>query len=169
MSLSSSLTTIRYYTAADPYFYGVDNRPLSDIEQSTITIANYIDTGIFTSPLTSSSSTAGIGYAVGAGGSQTQLTSKATGVTLSKVTGQITMNNAALNAATSVSFTLTNTTIAATDILECKHVSAGTAGAYTVTAFPGASSATITVRNVSAGSLSEAIVLAFAVIKAVIT
>jgi hypothetical protein len=49
--------------------------------------------------LTSISSTGGIGYATGAGGPVTQLTSKSTGVTLGKVAGQITMNGAALAAA----------------------------------------------------------------------
>lgn len=114
-----------------------------------------------------SSGTAGIGYNTGAGGTVTQATSKATGVTLSKTTGQITMNNAALAAATVVSFTLTNTTIAATDMVLVQHISAGTLGAYSCTATPGAGSATVYVTNRSAGSLSEAIVLQFVVIKAV--
>jgi hypothetical protein len=59
--------------------------------------------------------TGSLGFATGAGGTQTQLTNKATGVTLSKAHGAITMNGAALAAATIVSHTLTNTTIAATD------------------------------------------------------
>lgn len=167
MSLSSSLTTIRYYTSADPYVFGVDNRPLSDLEQSTITIANYIDTGIFASPLTSSSASGGIGYATGAGGTVTQTTSKSTTVALNKVTGQITMNNASLAAGTTVSFTFTNTSIAATDIISVWHTSAGTLGSYTATATPASGSATIFVRNISGGALAEAIVLSFAVIKSV--
>jgi hypothetical protein len=109
----------------------------------------------------------GIGYGTGAGGTVTQATSKTTGVTLSKVTGQITMNNAALTADTTVSFTLTNTTIAATDMILVQHISAGTVGAYVCSAAPAAGSATVYVRNVTAGSLSEAIVLQFAIIKAV--
>lgn len=113
------------------------------------------------------SSGGGIGYGTGAGGTVTQATSKATGVTLSKVTGQITMNAAALAANTTVSFVLTNTTIAATDMVLVQHISGGTVGAYVCSAAPAAGSATVYVRNVTAGSLSEAIVLQFIVIKAV--
>jgi hypothetical protein len=107
------------------------------------------------------------GYATGSGGTVTQLTSKATGVTLSKSTGQITLNAAALAADTTVSFTLTNTVIEAGDILIMNHISAGTAGSYLLNAQSAAGSASINVRNITTGSLSEAIVIAFAVIKAV--
>lgn len=107
------------------------------------------------------------GYVTGEGGTVTQATSKSTGVTLSKRCGQITLNGAALAANTTVSFTLTNSTIAATDLLVLNHVSAGTAGAYLLNAQAAAGSASINVRNITAGSLSEAIVIGFAVIKAV--
>ena len=107
------------------------------------------------------------GYATGSGGVVTQLTSKATGVTLDKSTGQITLNAAALAASTTVSFTLTNTLIEAGDILVMNHISGGTAGSYLLNAQSAAGSASINVRNISLGSLSEAIVIAFAVIKAV--
>jgi hypothetical protein len=107
------------------------------------------------------------GYITGEGGTVTQGTSKATAVTLSKKCGQITMHDASLAAATTVSFTLTNTTIAATDLLVLNHVSGGTAGSYLLNAQCGAGSASINVRNITAGSLGEAIVIGFAVIKAV--
>jgi hypothetical protein len=107
------------------------------------------------------------GYATGAGGVVTQLTSKATGVTLSKSTGQITLDAAALAASTTVSFALTNTVIEAGDILVMNHISGGTAGSYLLNAQSSAGAASINVRNISLGSLSEAIVIAFAVIKAV--
>jgi len=107
------------------------------------------------------------GYATGSGGTVTQTISKATGVTLSKSNGQITLNNAALAASTTVSFTLTNTVIEAGDILVMNHISGGTAGSYLLNAQSAAGSASINVRNISLGSLSEAIVIAFAVIKAV--
>lgn len=113
------------------------------------------------------SSTGKHGYATGSGGTVTQATSKATGVTLSKSTGQITLNNAALAADTTVSFTLTNTVIEAGDILIMNHISAGTAGSYLLNAQSAAGTASINIRNITAGSLSEAIVIAFAVIKAV--
>lgn len=108
-----------------------------------------------------------IGYAPGAGigGTVTQLTSKSTGVTLNKLTGEITMNNAALAAATIVSFVLTDSAIAATDIMILNHVSGGTLGSYGLNAACAAGSATIYVRNNSAASLSEALVLGFALVK----
>ena len=108
------------------------------------------------------------GYITGEGGTVAQATSKATAVTLNKKCGQITMNAAALAAATTVTFVLTNSTIAATDLLVLNHVSGGTAGAYLLNAQAAAGSVSINVRNVTAGSLSEAIVIGFAVIKAVI-
>lgn len=108
-----------------------------------------------------------LGYTTGAGGTVTQATNKSTGVTLSKSSGAITMNNASLAAATIVSFTLTNTLIAATDVLVLNHISGGTVGSYTLNAQCAAGSATINVRNNTAGSLGEAVVIQFALIKGV--
>ena len=71
-----------------------------------------------------------------------------------------------LAADTTVSFTLTNSEIAATDVLILNHASGGTAGAYTLNAQCGAGSALINVRNVTAGALAQAIGLRFAVVKA---
>lgn len=120
-----------------------------------------------TSSIKSSSATAGVGYATGAGGTVSQATSKATGVTLSKVCGAITMDAANLAAATIVSFVLTNTAIAATDVLVLNHISGGTVGSYTLNAQCAAGSATINVRNNTAGGLAEAIVIQFVVVKGV--
>jgi len=108
------------------------------------------------------------GYITGEGGTVTQATSKATAVTLNKKCGQITMNAASLAADTTVTFTLTNSTIAATDLLVLNHDAGGTAGSYLLNAQCGAGSVAINVRNVTAGALAEAIVIGFAVIKAVI-
>jgi hypothetical protein len=156
---------------------------------TTPTITNpTVSTGTFTSPalvtpvigaatgtsLTTTDSqlvsgTGKQGYATGSGGtaSQGSGSGKATGVTLSKSCGSITMDAANLNTATTVSFTLTNTVIEAGDILVMNHLSGGTAGAYTLNAQCAAGSASINVRNVTAGNLAEAIVIRFAVIKAV--
>jgi hypothetical protein len=109
------------------------------------------------------------GYAAGAGGTVTQATNKSTGATLNTRCGTITMNGAELAADTTVSFTLTNSQIAATDVVVLNHASAGTAGAYTLNAQAAAGSASINVRNVTGGALSEAIVIRFAVIKATTT
>ena len=56
-----------------------------------------------------SSGTAGVGYATGAGGAVTQITSRTTGVTLDKTTGSITLVRAA-GSPTLASFTVTNST-----------------------------------------------------------
>jgi len=111
---------------------------------------------------------AAVGYSTGTGGTVTQATDKSTGVTLNKRCGQITMNAAALAAAAEVSFTLTNSVIAATDVVMVSIASGATAGAYSVQCdATAAGSCRISVGNRNAGSLSEAIVLNFVVIKAV--
>ena len=82
-----------------------------------------------TAGVTSSGAGNGVGYTTGAG----QATSKSTGVTLSKPCGQITTNAAALAAATSVGLTLTNSVIAATDVVAVSISSATTVDSYQVT------------------------------------
>ncbi len=111
--------------------------------------------------------TTGLGFYVGAGGPVTQATSKATAFTLSNMTGAITTAADALNAATIVSATWTNTLIAATDVVAVSHKSGGTVGAYTINVASGAGTATLTLRNNTAGNLSEALVISFVVIKGV--
>jgi hypothetical protein len=146
---------------------GAGNTPL-DLSAGALTAgATTVTSVASTGAVTSSSATAGIGYATGAGGTVTQASNKTTGVTLNKNTGRITLHNATLNANTTVSFVLTSSAIAANDLLVLNHVSGGTAGAYTLNAQAAAGSASINVRNVTSGNLGEAIVIGFAVIKAV--
>lgn len=107
-----------------------------------------------------------VGYNAGAGGTVAQTGNKSTGVTLNKPSGEITMQSTALGADTSVSFTLTNSTIAAKDLLLLNIVGGVvTPGTYNLDANCAAGSAVITVRNITVGSLSEAIVLRYAVIR----
>lgn len=87
-----------------------------------VSIGDTVDPGAgsltATAAIKSKGATQGVGYATGAGGTITQITSRATGVTLSKVAGDITLLaavNAATSAATAVTITVTNTTVAATD------------------------------------------------------
>jgi len=109
-----------------------------------------------------------LGYTTGSGGTVTQSSSKTTGVTLNKINGEIVMNAAALADDATAAFTLTNSTISATDVVIVNVASVGTAGAYQVTVGAvAAGSCSISILNVSGGSLSEAIKLNFAVIKAV--
>jgi len=106
-----------------------------------------------------------LGYTAEASGTVTQLTSKSTGVTLNKSAGQITMNNAELANATNVTFTLTNSTVSAKDVVILSVSSGATAGAYNCWISGKATgSCTITLRNLSGGALSEAVVINFAVI-----
>ena len=110
------------------------------------------------------------GYPVGTGGSVTQLTSKSTGVTLNKPSGQITMNAATLDRNTGVTFTLTNSFIAATDVVVLNIASGATPSSYTATVDAvAAGSCAIQIHNHSTGvDYSDAVVLSFAVIKGVI-
>jgi hypothetical protein len=121
------------------------------------------------SSIRSTSASGGVGYATGAGGAETQLTSKSTTVVLNKICGTITMHNATLAHQTPVAFTLTNSAIEATDVVAVCVKSGGTAGAYLVSAGAvAAGSCSITLFNCqTSGNLSEAVVLQFAVIKAV--
>jgi len=103
-----------------------------------------------------------IGYALGSGGEVTQLTSKTTGVTLNKPSGQITMAGNEMTSGEVASFTLTNSRIAInmTPVVTIK--SGATAGAYILQVdAAGSGSCVISVRNMSGGPLSEAIVLQF--------
>jgi hypothetical protein len=113
-----------------------------------------------------STSTGKIGYS--AGGVVTQATNKSTGVTLNTVAGEITTSNATLNGDASVTFALTNSTIANTDVMIINHVSGGTLGRYTFTPSCMNGSATITIHNVvggGGGAEGAALVLRFVVIK----
>ena len=133
---------------------------------TSLTLTSFVSTP---GNITNNGGTGRIGYATGAGGSVTQLTSKSTGVTLSKQSGQITMDGAALAASTTVSFTLTNTILQSTDVLILNHAGTGTAGAYLLNAQVVGGSASINVRNVTLGSLSEAIVIAFIIISGAVS
>jgi len=140
---------------SDPDLSGgtIENTPIGTSVPSTV-----VGTTVYAS--------AEIGYSPAAGGSVTQLTSKATSVTLNKSAGRITMNNAALNASTSISFTLNNSLISTNDTIVI-NISGGQTTANTYNAWVdslAAGSAVITLRNVSAGSLSEAIILNYAII-----
>lgn len=113
--------------------------------------------------------TQAIGYLPGAGGAVTQSTSKSTAVTINKACGQITMHNASLGGGASAVFTLANSAMAATDIVVV-NIQGGYAspGTYRVQAEGiGAGGCFIVLTNISGGALSEAVVLNFAITKAV--
>lgn len=136
------------------------------VNSGTFTITGSTGNAVAAGSILSTHATRGVGYTTGAGGTQTQQTNKTTGVTLNTITGQITMNNAALGSLTFVSFVVTNSAVAAVDVVIVNVISGGTANAYVaaVTAVA-AGSFTITVQNITGGSLSEAPVIGFAVVK----
>jgi hypothetical protein len=111
-----------------------------------------------------SSGTAGVGYATGAGGVVTQLTSRTTGVTLNKITGAITLFSAA-GTTTATTFTVTNSTVAATDVIILNQKSGTDLYNLMVTAVA-AGSFNLTFRT-TGGTTTETPVFNFAVIKAV--
>ena len=109
-----------------------------------------------------------LGYATGAQGTVTQLTDKATGVTLNKSAGRITMNGAALAGGAVVSFILTNNLISTNDVV-IVNVSSNTtgsaAGAYTAyVSYMSAGTCLISLRNLSATSYSEAVIINYSII-----
>lgn len=83
-------------------------------------IGTNITAGAF---IKSTSATAGIGYATGAGGTVSQATDRTTGVTLNTITGQITTQATSLAALATVTFTVTNSAVAATDTIILSMVS----------------------------------------------
>jgi predicted transcriptional regulator len=160
-AVSQGITGVQGYVAGTITFATTG---IYQFDFSTVDSGVVITMTDLSRPLLGSTASA-VGYATGTGGTVTQNTNKSTGVTLNKRCGEITMRNTALGAATIVSFVLTNTTIAPTDVIVINHVSGGTIGAYTINGSCNNGSATIYVRNNTAGSLSEALVLRFVVIK----
>lgn len=114
--------------------------------------------------VTSASPTAGIGYATGAGGAVTQITSRTTGVTINKVSGSITMFSAA-GSATAATFTVTNSAVAATDTIVLNQKSGTNLYNFMVTAVA-AGSFNVTFYT-TGGVASDAPVINFSVVKAV--
>lgn len=107
----------------------------------------------------------GLGYTTGSGVAVTQGTSRTTAVTANGICGAITMYTAA-GSATPASFTVNNTSVAATDVVVLS-VKSSTTNLYEVfvTAM-GANSFQITFFT-TGGTTSDAPVINFAVIKAV--
>jgi hypothetical protein len=164
-AVSQGVTGVQGYAAGTITFAATG---VYQFDFSTVDSGVVINMTDLSRPLLGSTASA-VGYATGTGGTVTQLTSKSTGVTLNKRCGEITMNNAALGAATIVSFTLTNNTVANTDVMIINHTSGGTVGAYTFNAVCNTGNASISIRNATAGSLSQAPVLRYAVIKGAVS
>lgn len=111
--------------------------------------------------------TAGVGYRTGAGGTITQLTSKATSVTLGTNCGQITTHNALMATGAVVAFLVLGAPCVATDVIVANHVSGGTLGNYLIAPQAGAGAWSMNIRNLTAGNQSDALVINFAILKGV--
>jgi len=114
-------------------------------------------------------STTTLGYKAGSGGSATaQATNKSTEITLNKINGKMTMNNESMSANDIKTFQFTNSTIAATDVVIVNIADVGTPGNYLISVSDvSAGHCKITLKCIAGSSLTEALVLNFAVIKAV--
>lgn len=113
-------------------------------------------------------SAAGFGYASGVGSTVTQTTSRATGVTINAVCGQITTDTTSLAAAAEATFTVTNSKVAATDVVVVNITPGGTGTPHVYVSSVAAGSFAITMTNLHATTAdTSADVINFAVIKAV--
>lgn len=121
-------------------------------------------TNYFAGSVLASGATGGLGYGTGSGGTVTQVTSRTTGVTLSKNNGAITMFSAA-GSTTAATFTVTNTRVAATDTIILNQKSGTNLYVFLVTAVA-AGSFNVTFYT-TGGTATDAPVINFALIKAV--
>lgn len=137
------------------------------------TITGVVFTGTFSGieSITSDSFKAleDVGYSAGNGGTVTQTTSRTTGVTLNAPSGQITLVSGSISGLSSQEFTLTNSYIAATDIVLVTFGSGLTSAQYDVTVTAtAAGSCKIALHNVNnSATPTDTPVINFAVFKAV--
>jgi hypothetical protein len=154
---------------------GEVNIPKVDIDGGTIDGTSIGATSVATVRGSTVLATQGTGYATGAGGTVTQLTSRTTGVTLNQACGEITLFAGSLSGHEADEFTLTNSEIAATDVVVVNIKSGAAAGTrkyYTIgVTSVSAGSCTISIGNNDNGTLpatgTDTLVLSFAVIKGV--
>jgi hypothetical protein len=106
------LVSATYYALASQYDVGTAPNQIP-LNQYLGTMA-FQDAAAVSVGQLRANATAGIGYALGAGSAVTQITSRTTGVTINAACGAITLFSAA-GSATFQSFTVTNSSVAATD------------------------------------------------------
>jgi hypothetical protein len=113
------------------------------------------------------SATGGVGYATGAGGAVTQITSRTTGVTLSKPTGAITLVSAA-GSATPFSMTVTNTTVGPNDTVVVSQKSGTDVYSVTVSGIGTGGQFVMTITDLT-GTTTEAPVFNFVILKGAVS
>lgn len=101
------------------------------------------------------------------GGTVTQITSRSTGVTLSKLRGSITTDTTSLAAAAEATFVVTNTLVAAVDIVVACIQSSPDADSDPIVfvSAVSAGSFALTISNLGAGADTGAIIINFIVLK----
>jgi len=104
-------------------------------------------------------------FFVGEGGAVTQATSASTGVTLNKLHGQITTVALTTAGAVEEEFTVTNSKVAATDVIACSTTYAGQGTPAVSVKGVAAGSFVINITNLSASALNAACVINFVVLK----
>ena len=122
----------------------------------------------------SSGPAAGVGYATGAGGAVTQITTRATGVTMvpaSCLSGTITTVNSSLAAEAAADMIVTNGACAIGDVVVCS-IQSGSNGGNTAVSVSTVAAGSFTLRvsnnNAAAGTAETGVILInFAIIKAV--
>ena len=150
----------------------LEDKTNGNLYQNTSTTVGSPTWTQLTGVLVSASPTAGIGYATGAGGAVTQITSRATGVTLNTTTGAITTINTSLAALATATFTVTDSSVAVGDtvLLSIRSGQTNTNTTASVTAVA-AGSFNISIVNGGGAAQSTAetgtIIINFAVVKAV--
>jgi hypothetical protein len=166
LSITNLFTSPTFVTPAlgTPASGNLSNCTSTSMALTTPVIGAATGTSLIVTGTLVSTGTAGVGYATGAGGAVTQITSRTTGVTLNKTAGAITLVSAA-GSATAATFTVTNSTVAATDVIILNQKSGTDLYDLMVTAVA-AGSFNLTFRT-TGGTTTETPVLNFAVIKAV--
>lgn len=110
----------------------------------------------------------GLGYATGAGGAVTQITSASTAVTLNKYCGQITTVALTTAAAAEEAFVVNNSKVDANDVIAVSTTYAGAGKPVVFITNVGAGVFTVNISNVhAANALDAVLVVNFAVIKSV--
>lgn len=154
---------------------GEVNIPKVDIDGGAIDGTTIGATSVSTVRGSTVLATQGTGYATGAGGTVTQLTSRTTGVTLNQACGEITLFAGSLAGHEADEFTLTNSEIGANDLVVVNIKSGAAAGTrkyYTIgVTSVSAGSCTISIGNNDNGAVpatsTDTLVLSFAVVKGV--
>jgi hypothetical protein len=150
---------------------GLTSRAAATEIDTALTGGNLTAIPTIAGAILSSSASAGIGYATGAGAAVTQATNRTTAVTVTGVSGAITTHTASLAAETAAAFTVTNTSVAIGDVVVVSQRSGSNGGntnVYTSTVAAGSFAITVANNNAAAGTAETgAIIINFAVIKAV--